>query len=297
MSLKSEVIGFIGLGMMGLPMVQQINKHGYKIYVSDLDHAKVDKALSFDGIEQLDLNRLHQIDILITMLPNSNIVEKALLGDEDRDGVCAQLRENTVIIDMSSSEPLRSRALAKTLSLKGFQYLDAPVSGGVKKAVSGEITIMVGGPRQLFNEHIALLKSMGSKIIYVGTSGSGHAAKALNNYVSAAAMTATIEALKVAEKFGIDPDIMTDVLNSSSGKTNASENKIKQFVLNETYASGFSLILMNKDLNIAKNLTENLQFNLPLSDAVFKFWNTSAKECQANVDHTEIYKKIGNLDG
>jgi len=136
---------------------------------------------------------------------------------------------------------------------------------------------------------------MSQKIIYVGESGSGHAAKALNNYVSAASMTATIEALKVAEKFGIDAKLMTDVLNSSSGKTNASENKIKQFILSGTYNSGFALLLMNKDLQIAKNLAENLAVNIPLATEVFNFWDRAAKESRPDVDHTEIAKIIDQI--
>jgi 3-hydroxyisobutyrate dehydrogenase len=231
------------------------------------------------------------LDVLITMLPNSAIVENVLLGGGS-DGWASRLAKGAVVIDMSSSEPERSRKLGAMLEERGLAYLDAPVSGGVKKAKEGTLAILVGGREEVLAQCQPVLEAMGKSILHIGGAGSGHAAKALNNYVSAAGLAATVEALLVAQRFGIEPDVMTDVLNASSGRSNTSENKVKQFMLSGTFASGFALQLMNKDLKIAHALAQSVGYPMTLGDTVTAVWGEAAQRSTPATDHTEMYRLL-----
>ena len=223
-------IGFIGLGMMGAPMVQCLINAGFELYIDDADAVRADTLAAQAGAQRLTRAHAASLDALITMLPNSAIVESVLLG-AGADGWASLLAKGAVVIDMSSSEPERSRKLGAVLEERGLAYLDAPVSGGVKKAKEGTLAILVGGRAKTLAQCMPVLEAMGKSILHIGGAGSGHAAKALNNYVSAAGLAATVEALLVARRFGIEPDVMTDVLNASSGRSNTSENKVRQFML------------------------------------------------------------------
>jgi 3-hydroxyisobutyrate dehydrogenase len=196
------------------------------------------------------------------------------------------------VIDMSSSEPVRSRALGETLAGKGLGYLDAPVSGGVRRAVDGTLAILVGGEADLLARWRPVLEAMGSSVLHIGQAGSGHAAKALNNFVSAAGLLATVEALHVAQRFGIAPEAMTDVLNASSGRSNTSENKVKQFMLSGSFASGFSLKLMDKDLGIAGDLARSVDYPLGFGRHCIEAWHAIAAEVGPAADHTEMYRLL-----
>ncbi|MEM5344987.1 NAD(P)-dependent oxidoreductase [Paraburkholderia azotifigens] len=284
-------IGFIGLGMMGAPMVQCLVNARFELYVDDADGARADALAAQTGAQRLNRDNAASLDALITMLPNSAIVESVLLGS-GADGWASRLAPGTVVIDMSSSEPERSRKLGAVLEERGLAYLDAPVSGGVKKAKEGTLAILVGGRADVLAQCMPALEAMGKSILHIGGAGSGHAAKALNNYVSAAGLAATVEALLVAQRFGIEPDVMTDVLNASSGRSNTSENKVKQFMLSGTFASGFALQLMNKDLKIARALAQAVGYPLALGETCTAMWDEAAQRSTPATDHTEMYRLL-----
>ncbi|MBN3751897.1 NAD(P)-dependent oxidoreductase [Paraburkholderia sp. Tr-20389] len=284
-------IGFIGLGMMGAPMVQCLANAGFELYIDDADAARADTLAAQTGAQRLKRDNAASLDALITMLPNSAIVESVLLGS-GADGWASLLVQGTVVIDMSSSEPERSRKLGAVLEERGLAYLDAPVSGGVKKAKEGTLAILVGGHADVLAQCRPALDAMGKSILHIGGAGSGHAAKALNNYVSAAGLAATVEALLVAQRFGIEPDVMTDVLNASSGRSNTSENKVKQFMLSGTFASGFALQLMNKDLKIARALAQAVGYPLALGETCTAMWDEAAQHSTPATDHTEMYRLL-----
>jgi 3-hydroxyisobutyrate dehydrogenase len=284
-------IGFIGLGMMGAPMVQCLTNAGFALYIDDADAARADTLAAQAGAQRLTRDNAASLDVLITMLPNSAIVENVLLGGGS-DGWASRLAKGAVVIDMSSSEPERSRKLGAMLEERGLAYLDAPVSGGVKKAKEGTLAILVGGREEVLAQCQPVLEAMGKSILHIGGAGSGHAAKALNNYVSAAGLAATVEALLVAQRFGIEPDVMTDVLNASSGRSNTSENKVKQFMLSGTFASGFALQLMNKDLKIAHALAQSVGYPMTLGDTVTAVWGEAAQRSTPATDHTEMYRLL-----
>jgi 3-hydroxyisobutyrate dehydrogenase len=290
---RPQRIGFIGLGMMGTPMVQCLAKAGFQLFLADADASRTDALAKEVGAARLDAENAPSLDALITMLPNSAIVESVLL-DGDAKAWARLLPKGAVVIDMSSSEPERSRKLGATLGKMGLDYLDAPVSGGVKKAKDGTLAILAGGDAAVLDTCRPVLEAMGKSVLHIGTAGSGHAAKALNNYVSAAGLMATVEALHIAERFGIDPAAMTDVLNASTGRSNTSENKVKQFMLSGSYASGFALQLMNKDLKIARALSEAVGYPMKLGMTCTSVWDEVSQRSTPATDHTEMYRLLAN---
>lgn len=283
-----HTVGFIGLGMMGTPMATCLSEAGYALLLHDADRLRAGALAESLRAGLLSADGAAGLDVLITMLPNSDIVEEVLFGQQWAE----RLPAGAVVIDMSSSVPSRSRDLAQRLQQQGLHYLDAPVSGGVKRAEQGKLAILVGGEEDVLSRCRALLSAMGSSVLHIGAAGSGHAAKALNNYVSAAGLTATVEALQVARRFGIDPQVMTDVLNASSGRSNTSENKVKQFMLSGSYASGFALKLMDKDLQIAKGLATAVDYPLRLGEQCIDLWHQCAATVSASADHTEMYRLL-----
>lgn len=283
--MPETTVAFIGLGMMGAPMVRCLSRAGHRLLLADLSEARVESLCAELKASPLTEAGASEADVLITMLPNSDIVEDVLLAQ----GWAGRLPEGATVIDMSSSDPMRSRELGQRLAQDGRGYLDAPVSGGVKRAVEGTLAILVGGPPELRRRWMPLFEAMGGSVLEIGEAGAGHAAKALNNFVSASGLIATVEALHVAERFGIDPHVMTRVLNASSGKTNTSENKVEQFMLSGSFASGFSLKLMDKDLGIARDLAAALSAPLRLGQHSVALWHDVAAGADAQADHTEMY--------
>lgn len=282
---------FVGLGMMGRPMASLIAKAGYPLIVSDTDAKLVGEVCEETGAVALESSEsLTDVGIVVTMLPNSRIVNQVLVGTY---GLASRLQKGACIVDMSSSEPLETQELAKKLESMSLEFLDAPVSGGVKRAISGKLAIMVGGDEDTLRKHAQLLAVLGN-ITHVGPAGAGHAVKALNNYVSAAGLLATVEALHAGEKFGIDPAIMTNVLNNASGANFATENKVHQFMLSGTYGSGFALQLMVKDLKIAVSLGEQMKQPMKLGHECLAVWQEAAEHSNPRTDHTEMYRIVGD---
>jgi 3-hydroxyisobutyrate dehydrogenase len=211
------------------------------------------------------------------------------------DTLRPHLAPGTIIIEMSSSAPLGTRKLGEELIAAGYSFIDAPVSGGVKRAVDGTLAIMVGGEAATIDRVDPVLAAMGRSIFRTGGLGSGHAMKALNNYVSAAGLVATVEALQVGRKFGLDPNLMADILNVSSGKNNTTEVKLKQYMISQTFNAGFPLRLMAKDVRTADDLARDLGIASPLADLCAKLWDAAAENLAETADHTEILRYMERL--
>lgn len=282
---------FIGLGMMGRPMAGHVAVAGYPLIVSDVSEAAVAEVCNALSAQDLKaVGSIEDVEVVITMLPNSAVVKDVLLGSQ---GIASRLKKGAIIIDMSSSEPLRTRELAAELGQLSIGLIDAPVSGGVKRAISGTLAIMAGGSQADVEKYSALMSRMGV-ITHVGPVGAGHAIKALNNYVSAAGLLATVEALHIGEKFGLDPAVMTEVLNTASGSNFTTQNKVRQFMLSGTFGSGFALQLMVKDLKIAVDLADQMEQPMDLGHRCLDVWKDAATHSDPRTDHTEMYRIIGN---
>ena len=279
-------VAFLGLGKMGLPMARRLHEAGAPVVGFDpLGSARQAFAQDGGAVAASAPEAAEGADVLITMLPDGKAVRAALVGAEP---LVTRLGKDAVIIDMSSSAPVGTRELAEQLAGRGIHLVDAPVSGGVKRAIDGSLAIIVGGAAEVIAKVRPLLEAMGKSIFETGGIGSGHAMKALNNYVSAAGLTAACEALQIGEKFGLDPVLMTDILNVSTGRNNSTEVKLKPFVIPKNYASGFSLGLMAKDLRTADDLARHLGVPAPLSAEVSALWDEALAALGPQADHTAI---------
>jgi 3-hydroxyisobutyrate dehydrogenase len=289
-------VGFVGIGKMGLPMATRIAAQGYPLHAYDTSAAALKAIGAVSCVNAsaslADIGRA--CEVVILMLPDSAVVKNVLYGEPG--GLAAHLKKGAVVIDMSSSSPSVTRELGPRLAQAGVDLIDAPVSGGVKRAVDGSLAIMAGGEASVIARVKPLLLSMGKSVIETGMLGSGHAMKALNNYVSAAGLLAACEALKVGADFGIAPDKIVAVLNASTGKNNSTENKLMQFIVPGAFNSGFSLGLMKKDINIATDLAQSVGAQTLLGEVLLKSWADAEKKFSGAADHTEIYRMLERGD-
>lgn len=286
----SDTVVFVGLGQMGLPMARRCIGAGFAVRGVDPSQAARD-GLAAAGGEAFATGReaARGAQLLITMLPDSKVVREAVIGEQ---GVADVLASGALVIDMSSSVPVDTQALGRVLAGRGIGLIDAPVSGGVKRAIDGTLSIMAGGEADHVARARPVLEAMARAVFATGPLGSGHAMKALNNYVSAAGLIAACEALLVGRRFGLEPDTIIDVLNASTGKNNSTDVKMKQFVISETFASGFSLALMAKDLRIAADLTQQMGLAPSQAEAVAVLWEQARGALGPAADHTDIYRFI-----
>ena len=220
------------------------------------------------------------------MLPDGKIVNKVVQE-------LINFGTKSIMIDMSSSDPNDTLNLGNELSKKNIEFIDAPVSGGVARAITGELIIMVGGNEVTINKVDKILNVMGS-VKRAGPLGSGHAMKSLNNYVSAAGLIASFEALNAAKKYGIESKDFIAIINGATGKNNTTEVKLEKFVVSEKYNSGFALDLMIKDVSIADQLIKKMSSDNPLSKQVLEYLEKSYKIVGKNSDHTEVFKVLKN---
>jgi 3-hydroxyisobutyrate dehydrogenase len=275
-------------------MAARLVEAGWRVRAWDLSRAALDaftaaRPAAFRAASAADAAA--GADAAITMLPDGAAVRQAVLGG----GMAAALGRGAVVLDMSSSAPVETRRLGADLAALGIGLVDAPVSGGVKRAEEGKLAIMAGGEPPLVERCRPVLSAMGSAVYETGPLGTGHAMKALNNFVSAAGLVATCEALLVGRRFGLDPARMVDVLNASTGRNNSTEVKAKQFILSGSFGSGFSLGLMAKDLRTAAELAEHLGVAAPASRAAADLWREAQGVLGPASDHTEIFRFLEGL--
>jgi 3-hydroxyisobutyrate dehydrogenase len=289
-------IGFIGLGKMGWPMAKRLVEAGYSLHVLEADQGRCAEFVAqVGGVSYANAKALAQAsNVIITILPTSAIVQTVLEGP---DGVLAGLQPNTVLVEMSSGVPSITRHLAQQVTEAGGQLVDAPVSGGVPRAKTGELSIMFGGSDVLLSTLTPILRCMGQAIEPTGEVGSAHAMKALNNLVSAGGFLIGVEALLIGKRFGLSPEKMVDVLNASTGMNNSTQKKFKQFVLSGKFNSGFGLDLMVKDLSIALGIAHETGTPTPFSALCRELWAASAQLLGPNQDHTAVAKLSERLAG
>jgi 3-hydroxyisobutyrate dehydrogenase len=282
--MTTERIGFVGLGHMGRPMAARLAAAGYQVCGFDASPdvmRSIAGGLSAAG----SLAEVGRAGRVILMLPDSDVVEQVLLGE---GGLLAELEPGSMIIDMSSSDPARTRELAAKAAARDVTLIDAPVSGGVAGAVAGTLTIMVGGPEEAFSGLRPVLEAMGSRVVHAGGTGAGHAVKALNNLMSAAHLLASSEALIAGRRFGLDPAVMLEIINGSSGRSGSTENKWPRYVLTEEYNAGFPVRLMVKDIKLALALEHATGTPSVVSEATVAAWSAALEDLPPDADHTAI---------
>jgi 3-hydroxyisobutyrate dehydrogenase-like beta-hydroxyacid dehydrogenase len=261
---EQGTVGFVGVGSAGWPMAANLVQAGYTLVVYDADIEKAERfAQDIGATAAAELTELATVDTLFTMVPNGDVVRSILLGPER---LAEQLAAGTVVIDTSSSDPEGTRKLAADLAEHGVILIDSAVSvpeiGGAQTA---RITFMVGADDEAALERVRpLLEAMSEHVFHLGGVGAGHTMKTLNNYVSAAALYAALDALMIGFSYGLDPMTMLDVLNVSTGRNFSTEQTLKYESLPRTFANGYTLALLVKDLKIAAAVTERAGFDSEL---------------------------------
>jgi 3-hydroxyisobutyrate dehydrogenase len=285
-----STIGFVGVGNMGRPMAKRLTAAGYVLQLADA-HAGTARevaaetgATAVTSAAQLGPG----LAAVILMLPDGKSVRSVLVDD----GLAQRLPRGSVVIDMGSCEPGGTMQLGEELAAMGLDMVDAPVSGGVPRARTGELTIMAGGDPEAVERCRPLLSAMGTRIYATGRLGSGQAMKSLNNFVSAIGLVATCEAVTIGQRFGLDPQVIAEVLNGSTGKNNTTEHKLRQFILSKTYGSGFSLDLMVKDLGIAAGVAHQVGAQPVLADLCVELWQSAQRQLGPGHDHTEMARWV-----
>ena len=262
----SDRIGFIGLGVMGAPMAGHLARAGYALVVHDLDPDKTERVVASGGrIKGATSPRevAEQADVVVTMLPSGEYVRDVVTGE---DGLLGALASGGLVIDTSSSEPWLTLETAAALGERGIDMVDAPTSGAEMGAKAAELVFMVGGAP----EHVArarpVLDVMGKQVFHLGPIGSGHSMKSINNLITALTFLATAEGLALGTKLGLDPKIMTDVMNVSTSMSWITQTHIRQRITNRAFDDPFKLELMVKDIRIALGLAGDAEVELPLSE-------------------------------
>jgi 3-hydroxyisobutyrate dehydrogenase len=265
-------IGFVGLGNMGWPMAANLHAVGLSLVVRDADAAREARfAAEHPGaVPAGSPAAFAAADIVVTMLPNGAIVRDALLGW----GIAAALGDGALVVEMSSADPSDTLRLAADLARDGIRVVDAPVSGGVPRAVTGELSLMVGGEDADVARAQPVLRVLGdpARQFRTGGLGTGHAMKALNNVIGAATYCATAEALVIGRRFGLDPATMIAIINASTGRSFVSELVFAPEVLTARYGSGFALGLMAKDVHIARSVAAAAETDAPMIELADERW-------------------------
>jgi 3-hydroxyisobutyrate dehydrogenase len=255
-------IGYVGLGHAGWPMAAKLAKAGYAIVAHDLDAERVHRFAEENGCTPApSLADLAGVDLVMTMLPNGQVVREVLLGSEG--GLARHLAPGTIVIDTSSSDPFGTRELGAELAEHGLTLIDAPVTRPVPG--NERLTLMVGGDdEEAVERAMTVLSAMADNVFRAGRLGAGHAMKTLNNYVAAAGLVAAFDALFIGNRYGLDPETMLEAFNVGTARNFSTAYVLRDEALSRRFESGFQLALLVKDLGIATNLTQALEFDSTL---------------------------------
>ena len=287
-------IGFIGTGTMGQPMLANLVKKGFEVVAYDVVPAALDAAARLGAARAGSIREAAAAsDLVITMLPSSANVEAAYLG---ADGIIEGAEPGRLCVDMSTIDPGTSQRVAARLNERQIRFLDAPVSGGAGGAAAGTLAIMVGGDARDLEEARPALAAMGANIIHVGAVGAGEVAKLCNNLISGSALIAVAEAFRIGEAFGVDPQILTNVIAKSSGATWVMEHMhpvpgiVDSAASSRQYAPGFMTDLMAKDLALAVNAAREKRVPVAVAAAAQQLYRMASSHGLGREDFSAVYK-------
>ncbi|MGA3127367.1 MAG: 2-hydroxy-3-oxopropionate reductase [Candidatus Korobacteraceae bacterium] len=289
-------IGFIGLGIMGLPMSKNLLKAGHSLVVFDINKAAVEElkqAGAEVGTSAKDV--ASKTNIIITMLPNSPQVKVVVLGE---NGVIEGAAKGSIVVDMSSIAPLVSREVSEALAKKGIRMLDAPVSGGQPKAIDGTMSIMVGGSQADFDEIVPIFKAMGSSYVLCGGIGAGNVTKLANQIIVAVNIAAVSEALVMATKAGVDPELVYKAIRGGLAGSTVLDAKAP-LIMDRKFNPGFRINLHIKDLANVLETSHGIGVPLPLTAAVMEILQALKVDGMGDLDHGAIvrfYEKLAQIE-
>lgn len=287
-------IGFIGLGIMGKPMVRNLLKAGHEIVAYDVIRENMD-AVAIAGATTANSPKevAGQCRLIITMLPNSPHVKAVVMGDS---GILQGAMAGTILIDMSSIAPLTSQEIAKACKEKGVKMLDAPVSGGEPKAIDGTLSIMAGGEKTVFDQVLEILMLMGTSVVHCGDVGAGNTAKLANQVIVALNIAAVSEAFLLAAKAGMDPKVLFGAIKGGLAGSTVMNAKVPM-ILERNFVPGFKIDLHIKDIENALETGHKVGAPLPLTAAVMEMLQILHADGCGEEDHSAISKYYEKLVG
>ncbi|MGZ3359940.1 MAG: NAD(P)-dependent oxidoreductase [Xanthobacteraceae bacterium] len=287
-------IGFIGLGQMGFHMARRLVEAGHRVIVFDTRSEAVDRLTALGAhAAQSPRDMADQVETVMASLPTPDIVLAVATGP---DGVIAGKRVRR-FVDLSTTGAVMAKRIFAALKEKNIVQIDCPVSGGVTGAAKGTLALMVSGPRAEVDAIAPLLPAIGKTFIISDRPGAGQTMKLCNNYLSAAAMTATSEAMVMGVKAGLDPRIMLDVINSGTGRNTATEDKFGRVVLPRTFNLGFTVGLMTKDLKLCLSEGKSLGVPMDVAEAVTRLLQTACDENGPDKDLTTVVQPVERRAG
>ncbi|EIW18677.1 MULTISPECIES: 2-hydroxy-3-oxopropionate reductase [Pelosinus] len=289
-------IGFIGLGIMGKPMSKNLLKAGYELIVVDRNQAAVDEVVAAGAKSSATAKAAaEQADIIITMLPNSPHVKEVVLGE---NGILEGAKKGATFIDMSSIAPLVSRELAAKLAEKGVEMLDAPVSGGEPKAIEGTMSVMVGGKQEVFDACYPVMKAMAGSVVRTGEVGAGNVTKLANQVIVALNIAAVSEALVLASKAGVEPDLVYQAIRGGLAGSTVLDAKAP-LMMDRKFDPGFRINLHIKDLANVLETSHDMGVPLPLTAAVMEMMQALKVDGMGDGDHGSLvryYEKMAKIE-
>ncbi len=291
-------VAFLGLGAIGAPMSAHIARSGHSLTVWNRTARRaVDGAAAAAGarVATSAADAVRTADIVITCLPESSDVAELLSANDD--ALMNALRSGALFVDCTSGDPDTSRRIAADLAARGVEFIDAPVSGGVVGAEAGKLTVMVGGSAAALERARPVLDSFAGKIVHCGDVGAGHALKAVNNALLALHIWSTAEGLAAALKAGVKPDVALDVINASSGRSNASMNLFPERVLTGAFPRTFRLALLDKDAGIAADMARSQKTPAPMLQLAADLMRIAHLELGDEADHVEAVRLVERWAG
>ena len=277
-------IGMIGLGIMGKPMAKNLLKAGYDLTVSDLNKAPVDEVVAAGAKSATNAEIGETCDLVLTMVPNSPQVKAVMLGE---NGVAAHMKPGSVFIDMSSINPVASKEIAAELAKKNIEMLDAPVSGGEPKAIDGTLSFMVGGKKEVFEKFKPVLEAMGSSVVLCGDVGAGNTTKLANQIIVACNIQALAEAMTLAQKAGVDPQLVFEAIKGGLAGSTVMNAKAPMMIAGDD-KPGFKIDLHIKDLNNALDCAHTVGAPVPMTAQVQEILQWLHNHEGGQKDHSAI---------
>ena len=287
-------IGFIGLGIIGKPMAKNLLKAGYEVWVNNRSRAPMDELAESGGKPATRQEIGENCDLVLTMLPNSPQVKSVILGE---DGVAAQMKPGTFFIDMSSINPIASKEIAVELAKKDIEMLDAPVSGGEPKAIDGTLSFMVGGKKEVFEKFKPVLEAMGSSVVLCGDVGAGNTTKLANQIIVACNIQALSEAMTLAQKAGVDPQLVFEAIKGGLAGSTVMNAKAPMMIAGDDNP-GFKIDLHIKDLNNALDCAHSIGAPVPMTAQVQEILQWLHNHGGGQKDHSaiaEYYEQLADI--
>jgi 2-hydroxy-3-oxopropionate reductase len=289
-------IGFIGLGIMGKPMSKNLIKSGHPLIVLDRNESAVAEVVAAGAKRAASPKEVAaHSDIIITMLPNSPHVKEVILGE---NGVIEGAKPDAIVVDMSSIAPLVSREVGAKLGEKGIAFLDAPVSGGEPKAIEGTLSVMVGGQQAVFDRCLPVLKAMAGSVVLAGDVGAGNVTKLANQIIVAINIAAMSEALVLASKAGVEPDLVYQAIRGGLAGSTVLDAKAP-LVMDRRFDPGFRINLHIKDLQNVLETSHEIGVPLPLTSAVMEMMQALKVDGLGDADHGSLiryYEKMAKVE-